>query len=171
VLLFGLMPATINYRGFQITVPTSELAEALRQLRLATALQQAELPLQASSADAESDLSIPSVSREKRTDKELTLDFLKLIGEHRVSGGAPLASVMKALGVSHAKGVGSKAAVINRVLDAAGFATPDVYTNPRDAMGFRFWQPGPRLNDAIAVLSGSALPKQEAEQDQHEDEL
>jgi hypothetical protein len=75
---------------------------------------------------------------------------------------------MAVLGAVHEKGVGSKASIINRVLDDAGFATPDVYINPRDGFGMRFWQAGPRIADAMDVLKGNTKP---TTQDSDNDEL
>jgi hypothetical protein len=82
----------------------------------------------------------------------MALNFLRVISDHAVSGGAPISAVMFALGAMKEQGVGSKAAVVNRVLDSAGFAIPDVYTNARDVHGDRYWKAGERLQDAIAAL-------------------
>jgi hypothetical protein len=154
------MAATIHYRGMQITVPTGELAEALRQLSLVTPIRVPEGPTQPSLLPVEENLFVPPVQREKRTDRELTLDFLSLLSSQIAAGGTPTTSVMAVLGVSHAKGVGSKTAIINRILDGAGFATPDVYVNPRDALGLRVWQAGPRIQDAMDALSQSSERQQ-----------
>jgi hypothetical protein len=164
------MAATIQYRGMQITVPTAELAEALRQLSLVSPIKLPDAPAQQSLLPAEENLFVPPVQREKRTDKELTLDFLSLLSSQSAAGGTPTTSVMAVLGVSHAKGVGSKTAIINRILDGAGFATPDVYVNPRDALGLRVWQAGPRIQDAMDALSQST-EGQQATPDADDDEL
>jgi hypothetical protein len=162
------MSATLYVDGIRITVPTSELAEAMHQLSLwsgkagTTAVPKIE-------QSAARQLDVFTEESQKKSTKQRTLEFLRVIEDHEVSGGAPVATVMSVLGASHAKGVGSKAAIVNRVLDRLGFAIPDVYLNPRDAHGDRYWKGGPRLRDAIEALSQTNEPTSSLEEEEEEE--
>ncbi|MFS2204080.1 hypothetical protein [Variovorax sp. Varisp36] len=170
------MSATLYYNGIRINVPTNELAEALRQISSLSGavLQRPTLsgtvvlhpaPPPSGALDTEGQQSIDSLdtSTEKRVDTDIALAFLKTIAEYRLSGGAPINAVMAVLGAAHAKGVGSKTVIVNKVLDRLGFAIPDVYTNDRDSLGMRNWRPGPRFDEAVRMLSPS--------RDEEEDDL
>ena len=145
--------ATIHLGDVRIEVPTKELGEALRQLGLLRpdlSIPPAPPPRQKTIDDE-----LPPGPPPPKTDAEMALDFLRVIAEAEGIGGAPIEAVMRALGAIHAKGVGSKAAVVNKLLDKAGFAIPDVYSNPRDSYGDRYWRAGPRLQDAMDALSAA----------------
>lgn len=144
-------------------MPTNELADALRQLAtLGPAAAPQPLGAFAQIAQMQPEL---DVFTEKHSETDLALAFLKAIADHRISGGAPISAIMPVVGASHVKGVGSKTAIINRVLDRLGFAIPDVYTNDRDSAGMRNWVAGPRFADALRALS----PASEVTVDDEED--
>lgn len=163
------MGSIIYFNGMRIEVPTRELAEALRQVSLVRSLE----GLPPAPVQTSMDLGMPTAPKPTapaptpspmgpstgNANKDLALNFLRVIADHELSGGAPISAVMFALGASKEQGVGSKAAVVNRVLDSAGFAIPDVYSNDRDAHGDRYWKAGPRLRDAMNALSGETPGK------------
>lgn len=159
------MSATLYYNGIRISVPTNELAEAMRQLSsLSGTVQQRPAPVGAvthSEAEAQQSIDLLDAPTEKRADTDIALAFLKTIADHRLSGGAPINAVMAVLGAAHAKGVGSKTVIVNKVLDRLGFAIPDVYTNDRDPLGMRNWRAGPRFNEAMRMLAPSRDEEEE----------
>lgn len=144
------MSATLYFNGIRISVPTEELGEALRQISTLAAPLAQTTP--APRPQAGPSLDIFAVSAQHNNELETTRVFLQVIADHERTGGADVSTVMRVLGAAHAKGVGSKAAVVNRVLDSRGFAIPDVYTNDRDALGMRYWKAGPKLADALATF-------------------
>src|SRR4051794_21779287 len=84
-----VMPSKIDFGGFTITVPTGELAEAIRQLRRLEDPSGKVVPsVGVTQMSPQLDLSsVEMKSHGKRTDKEITLDFLRAIEEFEVSGG------------------------------------------------------------------------------------
>ena len=147
------MTAKFTYNGVEITVPVSELAEALRQtFGIGTPAQsvpdaQKEVP-----TSAQTKWPFPTASSSAQENRT-AIDFLKLIAEYGMSG-VKLDAIMKILRVDHPKAVGSKSAAINRKIEEYGFDPDDVYTNPRDSTGDRSWRPGPALKEAINALEG-----------------
>lgn len=92
-------------------------------------------------------------AREHAVDARKVIRFLKIIEEMHSSGGAPVEFIMDALGAQHAKGVGSKMAKVNEMLNKLGFAElQTVYVNPRDSLGIRTWKAGPLLREALQKL-------------------
>lgn len=79
-----------------------------------------------------------------------TLKFLTAIRDGGTAGTESEA-IMKALGVSKPKAIGSRSATINRVLEQLGFKPAQVYGNDRTANG-RVWKPRRLMQDAIAAL-------------------
>lgn len=79
-----------------------------------------------------------------------TLKFLSAIRDGG-SAGTESEAVMKALGVTKPKAIGSRSATINRVLEQLGFKPAQVYGNDRTANG-RVWKPRRLMQDAIAAL-------------------
>ena len=157
------MSATLYFNGIRISVPTNELAEALRQLALVASAPTPQ-PMGALSLAEQMQPEL-DVFTEKHSENDLALAFLKAIADHKVSGGAPISAIMPVVGASHVKGVGSKTAIINRVLDKLGFAIPDVYTNDRDSAGMRNWVAGPRFADALRALSPASESTAEEDED------
>lgn len=134
-------------------MPVEQLAEALTQIRIYEISIGQFAQGQVDGDEAQIELLGPQPAQ--RSDIALALDFLRLIEDQELMGGAAQQEVMTILGAAHAKGIGSKAAVVNRVIDAAGFAIPDVYTNARDSSGARTWRAGPDLAKALeAITSG-----------------
>jgi hypothetical protein len=145
------MAATLNYSGIRITVPVEELAQAIRQLQSVKEGVEPELIITKHRVNAGADT--PQFGPGE-SDEEMALAFLNTVAA-REPVGAPVATIMACLGAAHPKGVGSKMAIVNRVLDQAGFAVPDVYTNSRDTHGERLWRAGPRLIQAITAIEAS----------------
>lgn len=167
------MSATLFFNGIRISVPTNELAEALRQLgslSVQPATRSAPPPREAAPGlelFGQSENSL-DVFTEKRSEVDITRAFLKTIEDHKLSGGAPISAVMAVLGAAHAKGVGSKTAIVNKVLDKFGFAIPDVYTNDRDSLGMRNWRMGPRFDEALRMVSPGRGHEEEEPEDPNE---
>lgn len=91
---------------------------------------------------------------------EMTMRFLSaLADEAAVLRGLDTEEVAKLLAVKHPKGIGSRSAVVNKIIAGAGFDVAEVYRNPRDSTGARKWFRGPALRDALAVLmKGKSQP-------------
>lgn len=66
-------------------------------------------------------------------------------------GGTSLREVMRALGVEHPKGVGSKMAAVNKTLEGAVTKASDAYVTQRTADG-RIWRPGRKFAEAFAQV-------------------
>lgn len=168
------MSAKLLVQGIEITVPTAELGEAMRQLApffenqgapflgigsIASGLalvgrKRAAAPV-TSARSADSAPPPPDVAfAVTEAEVELTLRFLKRIADHAMSGGLTTEEVKDVLGASHVKGVGSKTASVNKVLGDLGFPVTDVYRNDPSAAsgGERVWTAGPRIKDAIDAL-------------------
>jgi hypothetical protein len=85
-------------------------------------------------------------------DLQFALKFLNAIEAQREVGQLDGETLAGVLDLRHAKGIGSRAAMVNKRLAAMGFKPPEVYKNPRDSTGVRHWMPGPRLGEAIEAL-------------------
>ncbi len=157
------MPAILEFNGIRITVPTSELAEAITQLQqLSSAPNRSTTPLgrppnnQAKQASTQSTTLFPlpfagRITR-KADDIYAAIAFLEMISLADLLGNkATPEAAMEVFHVQHAKGLGSKLAVVNRLIDSIGFAIPDIYITARDAHG-SFWRPSQRIDDAIHAL-------------------
>lgn len=173
------MAAILEFNGIRITVPISELGEAVRQLSIAQShskpaamrLDEASPRLVNSSAVATPSArvgqdvdEVPQFSsRVPRKPSEIrsAVAFLQmLVHENLFSERALPEEAMRIFQVQHSKGLGSKLAAVNRLIDSCGFALPDVYVTGRDAHG-SFWLPGPRIDLAIGELSALALRTEE----------
>lgn len=145
------MGATIYFRNSKIVVPVSELADALHQLTIAEASLAAFANSSGGHALPIAAEVLPTASL-PRSEQVLALDFLKLIKDFSRSGGAPQADVMRVLGAIHPKGIGSKAALVNRAIASLGFKVEDVYSNDRDPSGARSWKARSELDRAMEAL-------------------
>lgn len=145
------MAATLNYSGIRITVPVEELAQAIRQLQSVKEGVEPELIIKKHGINAGA---VTPQFGPGESNEEMVMAFLSTVAAHEPVG-APVATIMACLGAAHPKGVGSKMAIVNRVLDQAGFAVPDVYTNSRDMHGERLWRAGPRLIPAITTVEAN----------------
>lgn len=168
------MSAKIVIGGVEITIPTSELGEALHQLG-----QWLPQPAAASRAVAENtpppsqmtaatqkraaatqEQAPRSAAKSPDSERAVALSLLKLIADHHVSGGVTGGDIMPLLGTDKPKGIGSKVTAVNRAIVAAGFSElSDVYTNTEriDPKGPRQWRAGPRIRDAILELEKRTL--------------
>jgi hypothetical protein len=146
------MGATIYFRNSKIVVPVSELADALHQLTIAEASLAAFANSSGGNALPSIAAEVPATASLPRSEQVLALDFLKLIKDFSRSGGAPQTDVMRVLGATHPKGIGSKAALVNRAIASVGFKVEDVYSNDRDPSGARYWKARSELNRAMEAL-------------------
>jgi hypothetical protein len=166
--------ATIMVGGVEITVPTAELGEALRQLSPwlsakpaavaapvkddEPAAQRRRIVVAPAQQTLENPESAEGESQPEGNDPSSALNralrLLALIRDHRQSGGARPAEVMKVLGAAHPKGIGSRMQAVNSVIRATGLKPEDVYRNDRDPMtGTRMWTGGRKLDEAAAMLN------------------
>jgi hypothetical protein len=81
---------------------------------------------------------------------KMASEFLTAI-DRGPEGGVDGEAMAKVLGVSHGKGIGSRAAAINILLRQLGFSRTEVYQNDRTSAG-RLWKPGPKLDQAITAV-------------------
>lgn len=158
------MSTKFTFKGIEFSVPTEELGEALRQLKILGSSLETEPRRQASLLPGEGlrltpppkhVLYAPRLSSDTSdgpVDASVVLQFLQIIVDHQTSGGAPIEAVMRALGANHPKGVGSKTAKVNEFLIRLGFEVDSVYMNPRDNLGMRAWKAGPKIDEAIKRL-------------------
>lgn len=149
--------AKLNFHGIEISVPVSELGEAMRQLLSAKppvpgagAVQEAGTR-KASSSQLDV---FPDAGADARSQ---AINFLRAVGDATESGGVRIAEVMALIGASHPKGVGSKMALVNKEISESGFDIASVYTNERDPMGIRLWRAGPKLQEALSMLEDEPL--------------
>jgi hypothetical protein len=88
---------------------------------------------------------------------QVTLSFLMTIHEAPPEG-ADGDMIAKSLKVRHAKGIGSRTALINSHLRKLGFEPDTVYVTGRTIAG-RVWAEGPKIAEAIeAIRHGQAVP-------------
>lgn len=145
------MAAKFTFNGVEISVPVTELAEAMRQLGLLVNTR--SLIPQPRETVSSAPWPLPGGAAEKpKAELSSVLKFLKYVHDFGASGSATLQGVMQIMSVDNPKGVGSKSAAINRVLVAHGFKPDEVYVNPRDGSGERLWRPGSRIREAIEVI-------------------
>jgi hypothetical protein len=79
---------------------------------------------------------------------KMALNFLSTI---RDGGNVEAGPLMKVLGVTAPKGLGSKSAAVNKVIKAVGLKPAAVYKNPKTHEG-RIWRPARRMREAIQLL-------------------
>lgn len=175
------MAAVIDFNGVRLTVPISELGAAVLELRRVGVLPELTgqllgtkpLPLPSSAAQLQPDLIDLIALREpkfaagiprKASEIKAARNFLAMVAKLNLSNKrAETSSALEIFEVKHSKGLGSKLAALNRLLDASGYAIPDVYTTERDAHG-SFWRAGPHIAAAINALAEKALIAEELEQ-------
>ncbi len=181
------MPAVLEFDSVRITVPISELGAAVLELRRIGLIPARFFGTQAVGSEKNvgplpvaeqislglgDDMSQAArfagrVPR-RAADIKAARNFLAMVAKldsHK--GRAEASSALDVFDVKHSKGLGSKLAVVNRLLDAAGFAIPDVYTTERDAHG-SFWRAGSRIADAISAVAVMAVEAEESERADHE---
>lgn len=182
------MSAVLEFSGVRITVPLGELGAAVLELRRvgmiseeifdraigSSGMKDAVAPQ--NTVQATLDLrwqDLPDVRfagrvPRKASDIKAARNFLLMVSRDDSSKGrAETPAALEVFEVKHSKGLGSKLAAVNRLLDSAGFATPDVYTTERDAHG-SFWRAGSRINEAITALAAMALQTEQSERTDHE---
>jgi hypothetical protein len=85
-------------------------------------------------------------------DIEDALNFLQAIDASDLLGDLDGEAIAQVLHLKHPKGIGSRAAMINKTLESLGFKPSDVYTTQRNNVGVRHWKAGPRLAQAIEMI-------------------
>lgn len=184
------MPAIFEFNGVRLTVPASELGSTLLELRRVGLLPPL---LNSGSASTSHPAAAKDVSNEvrdlvssvksaagttttelksdwpvefagrvprKAADIKAAVSFLRMVSREGRAGPENALAVFHA---KHAKGLGSKLAAVNRLLDSCNFAIPDVYTTSRDARG-SFWKPAEKIEEAISLLAQKALEVEGQEQ-------
>jgi hypothetical protein len=151
---------TINYDGIEITASSPADAAALvRELKSGKSSQNGQLlPAEGKSQGSSSrtqqvimigsDDDLDPISPENT---RMALEFLKAIRDGAAIGGIQAAVLVKVLGVSAPKAIGSKSATINKLIKRIGLGVEKVYTNPKTASG-RIWRPGRKMNYAIDLI-------------------
>lgn len=156
------MTTKIFYQGIELHVPTGEVAAVMRQLQELSSTVKHSVPTRATplvTAPAHTPQPQPVVTTQlpfdeaPKVDGAQALKFLQAIKESDPVGGLNAHQVSELLGVKHPKGIGSKAASINRVLDSYGYTVESVYTNHRGPFGERIWAAGSMIQSAIAAIS------------------
>ncbi len=155
------MPAILEFNGIRITVPTSELAQAITQLQqvssspepamdiLDTVAHQGRKKQDAVKVDHKP---IARRTPRKSDDIRAAISFLEMVCESTLFGTrAGPEAAMALFQVQHARGLGSKLAAVNRLIDSHGFAIPDVYITARDTQG-SFWRSSQHIGAAIDTL-------------------
>jgi hypothetical protein len=150
---------TIKVDGIEITAASAADAVALvRELKGGKSSQNGQAPpiaekppqenprqqvLLAGSAD-----DLDPISPENT---RMSLEFLKAIRDGADSGGIMAPVLVKLLGVSAPKAIGSKSATVNKVIKRTGLSVTKVYVNPKTPSG-RIWRPGRKMNEAIHLI-------------------
>lgn len=179
------MPAIFEFNGVRLTVPASELGSTLLELRriglLPPLLNSGSASTSQDVSNETRDLVSPVKSAvgttttelksewpvefagrvpRKASDIKAAVSFLRMVSREGRAGPENALAVFHA---KHAKGLGSKLAAVNRLLDSCNFAIPDVYTTSRDARG-SFWKPAEKIEEAISLLAQKALEVEGQEQ-------
>lgn len=82
------------------------------------------------------------------------VDFLSLIS-NAGDRGIAAEGLMPALHVNHAKGIGARSGMINKLLSELGFQPDQVYENPRTPEG-RIWKAGSKMDAALEAVKRKA---------------
>ena len=170
------MGAKIMVGAVEITVPVTELGEAMKQLApwlevkvpngdLAAPVKKAGWllptgdtppPLAAPRSAVQGSLPLdPNLAMprlENLDTRSRALLLFKALRDHRASGGVRPEEVMALVGASHPKGIGSRMKSINGLLRDCGFDHEDVYRNDRNEVGMRMWTPSTQVAEAISAL-------------------
>lgn len=178
------MAAVIEFNGVRLTVPVSELGAAVLELRRVGVLPGQVSKASMTNAEArplspvqtQPDL-VELAEREARfsagvprkaSEIKSAWNFLAMVARlNSANKRAETPAALEIFAVKHSKGLGSKLAAVNRLLDVTGFALPDVYTTERDAHG-SYWKAGPRIAEAITALAEKALAAEGSERDRPE---
>jgi hypothetical protein len=172
------MTAKFTYNGVEITVPTSEIGEAMRQLGLmqrdasvpiATATlksfdpQKRRIPSHLRSATPmplqlkeKLPKSVGGSDKDTPDDLNYTLNVLRLVESRMAAGGASSQEVMKAFDTKGPRGLGFKTEMMNSLLVAHDFDLAEVYSKGRGQFG-RVWLAGPKIKGAIAAIQADQL--------------
>jgi hypothetical protein len=79
--------------------------------------------------------------------------FLELVkAGNGKPGGLTTDDVKVALGAEHPKGVGAKLGMVNELLTKLELEPTEVYLTMK-TLGGRFWEPGPKIDQAIKLLN------------------
>lgn len=136
------MAIKVNFRGIEFTVNTAGEAAAL-----ARELIDEPQPKLGRPAVKDNDL-FPETAAAK--ENAIAVNFLNAIINN--GAGADSKQIAAAIGVSHPKGIGGRAAKINSMLSNLGFNPDDVYSNTKTLDG-RIWKPRQRIGEALEKLS------------------
>ncbi|CAM3848910.1 hypothetical protein DETS111669_29695 [Delftia tsuruhatensis] len=182
------MSAVLEFNGVRITVPLEDLGAAVLELRRVGMISeeifdrsiepsvlkdsvapkntvQAALDLRGQDSP---EVRFAGRVPRKASDIKAARNFLVMVSRDDLfKGRAETPAALEVFEVKHSKGLGSKLAAVNRLLDSAGFATPDVYTTERDAHG-SYWRAGTRIDEAITALAEMALQTELSERPDHE---
>jgi hypothetical protein len=143
------MAITLTIDGIPITVASVKTAVALIQgLRRATA---SELPRVELRAERNGEV-LPDMGQrtsDQGTVIRTAMKFLMAIRD--APDGAQTSVIMKALGVTDPRAIGSRTSTINKVLKSLGMTHSSVYYSNRLIDG-RLWLPGDQLPSAIGNL-------------------
>jgi len=152
---------TIKVNGYEVSASTpADAAELLRELSKGGKASDILPPMNAAQKDlfqknprktgTTSIIGGDELEPMKPEQASMTLEFLKAIRDGGATGvTAPV--LMKVLGVTAPKAIGSKSATINKIIKQVGLADSRVYTNPKTANG-RIWRPARRMNEAIQLI-------------------
>lgn len=155
------MTIKIFFQGIELHVPTGEVVAVMRQLQELSGTVKHSVPARTTpivAAPEPTPYSQPVVTAQlpfdeaPKVDGSQALRFLQAIKESDPVGGLNVRQVSELLGVKHSKGIGSKAASINKVLGNYGYAVGSVYTNHRNPSGDRAWAAGPMIKGAIEAI-------------------
>jgi hypothetical protein len=153
----------IHFDDFRLEVPSHDVGLVMRQLMELRASQAPSVAhpayarpglIHRDSATGQFNLSPESEEPDRPFSSVMgdTLRFLNAIANSSEADGLGGDVIANVLGVRHPKGIGSRAAIINRLLMELGFNVEEVYTNPRNNLGDRTWKPGPKITHALAAL-------------------
>lgn len=157
---------TLEFEGFKFTGTSDEcaaMALKFHSLKAGSAAQRlAEAP---PAKDVSRELPFPQgtlprigVKAPEPVD-EYAIKFIKAIMNGSTTGGVTGDDLMSVLDVTHPKGVGSKAASINRAIVRLGYKVDDAYTKSRGPDTIRRWKAGPKAWEILKAFED--LPKEE----------
>lgn len=150
------MSIKISVQGVEITVSTAtEAAEFVRALTATQPPKQTEPQTPREPAPGTS--SRPRIHIRPRPVVQngfdvhsVTINFLEALAAHHEGLGAN--QIMPIMRAEHAKGIGARAAKINKLIESTGHKRHDVYSNERNDEGVRLWKPEPRLRAALDAV-------------------
>jgi hypothetical protein len=137
-----------------IHVEASTAADAFELIQISSAAGAAAVSAAINGAAAPAKVAVPIAPASQNVDPQLvrlTGDFLHTIR----SGGKTGVStdlIIQALDVPHGRAIGSRLALVNRLLQAIGMPRKqDVYLNKKTSKG-RIWKPGKAIESAISAI-------------------